>query len=384
MPIYAYDLYQVRRDLNDVLSTIVRDEPRFISCFKPGLAATTQKHEWLEDQISGRSITAVAVSSGTVTAGTADVAKLKAGTLLVIKDDTALFRVEAIASTTTFTVSLVAANGSSTTAIAAGNTLNIAGTPVQEGSANGDGDESGVISDVAYNYTQIFRKDIILTGTALAVSVYGGVDNQINRQTRIALSELTRDLNRLALYGRRVQPTSAANGEFGGLYYFAAQSDGLAVDASAAKLDSFVINDAAQAVLGEGGVPGLILCAPGQARVLSNEYKEQLHIVREDPARGAYVAMIVNEITGQSMQVIADPDVPDAEVWVMDGNGFELAPLQGRAIADEDTTPNGFDGIRRTALGELTLVFKNARQRLCRIHNLKGSTAALAALRSTT
>jgi len=382
MPIYAYDLYQVRRDLNDVLSTIVRDEPRFISCFKPGLAATTQKHEWLEDQISGRSITAVSVSSGTITAAAADVAKLKVGTLLVAKNDTALFRVDSIPTATTFTVSLVAANGSSTAAVADGKILNIAGTPIPEGSTNGDGDETGLLSSVGYNYTQIFRKDIVLTGSALAVSVYGGVDNQINRQTRIALAELTRDLNRLALYGRRVQPTASSKGEFGGLYYFAAQTGGLAVDAAAAALDSFVINDAAQSVLGSGGNPGLILCAPGQARVLSNEYKDQLQIVREDPSRGAYVAMIVNEITGQAMQVIADPDLPDTEAWVMDGNGFELCPLQGRAIADEDTTPGGFDGIRRTALGELTLAFKNAGQRLCRIHNLKGSAAALAAIRS--
>ena len=383
MTVYAYDLYQVRRDLNSVLSTVIRDEPRFISCFNPGVTAINQKHEWLEDQLSGRSVTATAVTSGTVTAAAADVAKLRVGTLLTIVDDTALFRVESVPSSTTFTVSLVAANGSSTTAVAAADVLNIAGTPIGEGSNNGDGEEAGYSTGVAYNYTQIFRKDIVLTGSALAVSVYGGVDNQINRQTRIALGELTRDLNRLALFGRRVQPSSSAKGEFGGLYYFAAGSDGLSVNAASGRFDSFVINDAAQAILGEGGTPAQILCSPGQARVLSNEYKDRLQILREDKLRGSYVAMIVNEISGQSMQVIADPDLPDTEAWVMDGSGFELVPLQDRAIADEDTTPKGFDGLRRTALGELTLVFKNAKQRLCRVHGLKGSAAALAEIRAS-
>lgn len=382
MTVYAYDLYQVRRDLNDVLSTIVRDEPRFISCFKPGVPAMNQKHEWLEDQISGRSVTAASVVDDTVTASAADVAKLKVGSLLVIKDDTALFRVENIPSSTTFTFSLAAANGSATTAIAGDDVLNIAGTPIREGSANGDGEEAGFFTGVEFNYSQIFRKDIVLTGSALAVSVYGGVDNQVNRQTKIALGELTRDLNRLALFGRRVQPSASAKGEFGGLYHFATQPGGLSINASTGRFDSFAINDAAQAVLGEGGTPGQILCSPGQARVLSNEYKDRLHIVREDKTRGAYVAMIVNEITGQAMQVIADPDLPDTEAWIMDGSGFELVPLQGRAIADEDTTPKGFDGIRRTALGELTLVFKNAPQRLCRVYNLKGSAAALAEIRA--
>ncbi len=382
MPLYAYSFQNIKRDLNDVLATIVRDEPRFISSFITGVPATAQKHEWLEDQISGRSLTATAVDANTVTASAADVAKLKIGTLLTIKNDTVLFRVESIPSATTFVVALVAANGSATNAVPAAAVLNIAGTPVKEGSDNGDGEEAYHLSGTEYNYTQIFRKDIILSGSALAVSLNGSVDNQINRQTRIALSELTRDLNRLALFGRRVQPTASAKGEFGGLYCFATKSGGLSVNAAGSAIDSFIINDAAQSVLGEGGDPSQILCSPGQARVLSNEFKDRLQIVREDKIRGAYVAVIVNEITGKTMTIMADPDMPDTEVWVNDVNGFELCPLKGRGIVDEDTTPKGFDGIKRSALGELTLVFKNARQRLCRIYGLKPSLTALAELRA--
>ena len=64
--------------------------------------------------------------------------------------------------------------------------------------------------------------------------------------------------------------------------------------------------------------------------------------------------------------------------------GFGLANLKGRAIADEDATPKGFDGIRRTALGELTFEFRNIRQRCCRVRNLMSSANAIAALRSFT
>ncbi|MBQ9502796.1 MAG: hypothetical protein IJU70_11615, partial [Lentisphaeria bacterium] len=59
-----------------------------------------------------------------------------------------------------------------------------------------------------------------------------------------------------------------------------------------------------------------------------------------------------------------------------------LSNLRGRAISDADSTPRGFDGIRRTALGELTFEFKNAKQRCCRIKAVKASAAALAGLRS--
>ena len=380
MAIYAYSFINKKRDLSDILSTVVKDEPRFISNFKSVQNAAAQKHEWLEDQIVGRSVTANTVSNGNVTASAGDIAKLKVGTLLVLKNDPALFRVTAI-TTDGFTLELAGANGSQTLMPTAGAVLNIVSSPMAEGSVNGDGDETSHMSGSEYNYMQIFRKDIVLTGTAMAVNVYGSIDNQINRQTAFALSELARDLNRVALFGVRREPSAAVRGEAGGLYYFAADG-GLNIDGEANKLDSFMINDAAQAILSEGGEPMQILCSPGQARVLSNEYKQNLQVLRSDDRRGAYVASIVNEISGRGMTIMADPDVPDTDVWVMDTTGLGLASLKGRAISDVDATPQGFDGIKRMAIGELTFEFKNAKQRLCRISNLKSSSEALKALRN--
>jgi hypothetical protein len=380
--LYTYSFQNRKRDLRDVLSTVVKDEPRFISNFNRVEDATQQKHEWLEDQIAGRSVTATGVATMVVTASEADVAKLKVGTLMVIKDDTVLFRVASLDSATTFTVALVAANGSATTTPAANDILHIVSTPMGEATNNGDGEESYHQSDKNHNFCQIFRKDIVLSGSALAVKVYGNVDNQINRQTAFALSEVARDLNRVALFGFPVENSSTAKGSAGGLYYFGTQTGCLSVNAAGNRLDSFIVNDGSQAVMGEGGNPTQILCGTGQARVLSNEYKDKLQIVRADEKRGAYVAVVINEINGRSMTIMADPDIPDTDAWVLDPAGFGLSNLTGRGISDEDATPKGFDGIKRMALGELTLQFKNAKQRLCRIYGLQGSAAALAAIRS--
>ena len=82
------------------------------------------------------------------------------------------------------------------------------------------------------------------------------------------------------------------------------------------------------------------------------------------------------------MTIMADPDMPDGDAWLLDGNCFALAALAGRGITDMDATPNGFDGIRRVAIGELTFEFKNIRQRCCRIKNLMSSSEAIAALRT--
>lgn len=381
--LYSYSFSNKKRDLSDVLSQVVKDEPRFISNFRRGADATSRKHEWLEDQLTGRGITASAAASGVLTVSSADAAKLRVGTLIAAQDDPALFQVNAI-NGTSVTVTLGAANGSTLTAatLSAGKFI-IVSTPMSEASVNGDGEENYAVAGTEYNTTQIFRKEIVLSGSALAVGVYGSVDNQLNRQTAFALSELARDLNRVALFGRRVEATAGVRGEAGGLYYFGTRQGALSLDAQNKPIDSYLINDAAQMLLAEGGDPVQILCSPGQARVISNEYKDRLQVLRSDDRRGAYVAVIVNEINGRGITVMADPDVPQNDVWLIDPAGFALCNLRNRAITDSDATPKGFDGVRRTALGELTFEFKNIKQRVCRITNVQNAADAISAMRMT-
>lgn len=380
MTLYTYSFINKKRDLSDIMSTVIKDEPRFISNFNCRETATAQKHEWFEDQLAGRSVTATGASGNTINASAADLAKLKVGTLLVVQNDSALFQVTAV-NEDSFNVSKVAANGSVTENVNAQDVLNIVSSPMAEGSNSGDGEEAYHQSATEFNCTQIFRKDIIITGSAIAIDVYGGIDNQINRQTAFALGELARDLNRVALFGRRVEAAENVRGEAGGLYFFATREGSMQINANSKKFDSIMVNDAAQAILSAGGDPVQILCSPGQARVLSNEYRDQLQIVRSDDRRGAYVAVIVNEINGRGMTIMADPDMPDHDAFVLDPTGCGLAPLRGRAISDEDATPKGFDGVKRMALGELTFLFKNAKQRICRISGLTPSIETLAAIK---
>ncbi len=382
--LYSYSFANRKRDLSDIFSTIITDEPRFISNFKRVADAAHRKHEWVDDTLAGRSVNATSCTNGSITLSAADAAKLKDGTLIALKDDSALFRVKNISGTAAG-LELVSANGSGLTAATLpgdGGRFIIVSTPMAEGTFNGDGDESNIAGKVDYNCTQIFRKEIVISGTALAMDYSGSADIQLNRQTAFALSDLCRDLNRVALFGRRVEAAPGIRGEAGGLYAFASGNDALQIDASGASLDSCLINDAAQMVMGEGGDPTQILCSPGQARVLSNEYRDKLQILRSDERRGAYVAVIVNEVNGRGLTIMADPDIPDTDAWIIDPAGFGLSALKGRAITDEDATPKGFDGIRRVALGELTFEFRNVLQRVCRISKLKKSAEAIQALRA--
>ena len=381
--LYSYSFSNRKRDLADIFSTVIAEEPRFISCFKQTGDAVHRKHEWMDDRLAGRAVTASA-AGGVLTVSAADAAKLKVGTLLALKDDPALFAVESISGNSA-AVKLASANGSDLSAAelpSGSSSYMIVSTPMAEGTFNGDGDEMGNLGKTDWNSTQIFRKEIVLSGTALAMDYGRNADVLLNRQTAFALAELSRDLNRVALFGRRVEAVPGVRGEAGGLYNFCSGDGALSINAANAVLDSYIINDAAQMVMGEGGEPGQILCSPGQARVLSHEYKDKLQILRSDDRRGAYVAVIVNEVNGRGLTIMADPDVPDGDAWVMDTAGFGIVNLRGRGITDEDATPKGFDGICRVALGELTFEFRNVKQRVCRISKLKKSAESLRQLRA--
>jgi len=378
---YSYDFQNQVRDLGDELSSVIEQGSNILRLFAARPDATQRKHEWLEDQITGsRCVVTDTVSSHQCPMSATDLAKLRVGTLVYVEGDTAVFRVTALDTTyNKATVERVGANGSAKTDPAEGDVLVVMSTPEKEGTTEGENKihQSGH----ADNYTQIFRKDIVLSGSALAIATYG-IENSIQRQTILRLADFSRDLNLQALRGIPVQPSASANGAAGGLFYFGTLDGGLSVDAGSLAFDSFVVNDGAQAIAAEGGNPQVIICSIGQARVLSADMNDKITVVRQDPQRGTFVANVVNDVTGAMMQIFADKAMPDDQAFIVDPDGFGLVALKGRAVWDEDTTPKGFDGIRRTIMGEYTFEFKNAKQRICRVTNLLASATALANKRS--
>ena len=134
--LYTYSFANTRRDLSDIFSTVIKDEPRFISNFKRVADSTARKHEWLEDQISGRAVTALSAAGSILSLSAGEGSKLRKGTLVTLDGDSALFAVEDI-SGDTVTLALASANGSSLTAAtlpAEGGIYKIVSTPMEEAS----------------------------------------------------------------------------------------------------------------------------------------------------------------------------------------------------------------------------------------------------------
>lgn len=393
MSISTIDLLNARVDLSDALSWRAAQTPRFIRLFNmPRSAgsdelgrpiarcATNPEHCWLEgvETPKTKSFTSYEYEDGAGAFTVANSTGWQVGDLFHILGDSAVLRVSSVAGTT-IVPELVAANGSSldlsTYAASGGGVLVFDSRPIQEGSTSGE--DFFMQSHTESNFTQIFRGDVEITGTAQAID-QAGMENAINVQLQYATDAIVRRMNAALVFGVKTRRTASAPGAMGGLYYFGTQSGGLARVYENAPLTMNKINLAAQDVADAGCVPDAIVCGTGQAQVISTFMASQVNIPQGSPIVGTHVDQFVTSAGGAVMKVVVEPSIPDGDVWVCDTRGFALVPLKGRALHTEPGTAPGTDGSRAILLGEYTAEFKNAKQALCRISGLKSSAATLA------
>ncbi|MDO4587888.1 MAG: DUF5309 family protein [Planctomycetia bacterium] len=380
MATFSWELLNKPRDLSDVFMTMIAQRPMFISRFAARPAATNRKHEWLEGTLRPRTISYSAYTKATGVFAVASSAGWNVGDRVRVKGDSAIFEITAVAANS-ITVKFVASNGSATDAIGDiatdASTLYFHNHPIAENSTSGQAMFSQSTTD--YNRTQIFRGDVSISNTALAVATYGN-ENDISLQVKRALLEISREVNDTALFGERSADASASvAGNAGGLYFFGTQLGSLSVAASNDAISLKLLNDAAQNILDAGGTPDMILCGPGQARVISQLMRNQINITPGDSARGSYVNKVVMESTGQIADVVVEPALAamDSDIWVLDSSGLGIVQLGSRQIHSEDATTPGLDGRKFSIIGEITFEFKNAKQKICRISGVQASATSL-------
>ncbi len=372
-------------DLGDTLSTLIVKQPGFINLFPTKAPAKALRHEWLEDSLKPKEVAYLsATAEGVFAFEEAKGAKaFEKGDYVAIKGKTATLKVVAVdESAKTVTTTFVAANGSglaaSTLPTEAG-TLQFLYHPIAEGSE--DGPQKGGKSGKNHNFTQIVRAKVKLSGSLLAIQTHG-LENTVIAQSKRALIDVARELDKIAVFGTRAErDVDDECGRAGGLYDFGLSDGAAEVDASpggtASPLSYRLINDAAEEILNAGARPNAIICGPGQKRVLASLMASQITLSPGDRERGGTVDSIICDLTGEQMRIVVDYNVPDSDVWVVDTDGFGLAPLAGRWGIQKDTTTPRYDGVELTILNEFTLEFKNAAARLARITNLKDSAAFL-------
>lgn len=369
--LYDYSFKNRKRDLTDVFATILRDEPRFISNFRRTSDAVSVCHGYDNDILPVRSFIGRPDAPGVFFIDQHAVPFVHAGTILITDQSPVLYQVAGI-NGNMMAINVVEDNG------------RVVGEHCEE---LGNSDTMFHIMDLtnsipssnmttsAWNAVQNVEFDIVVSDNTFNRNQYNSVDNLVNMHTAFALSSFTRDLNRVALFGRRFEPVgddTALPAEAGGLYYMSKEYNAPIIDADNQRFSMSMINAAVCQLLCRGGEPCQVLCSPGQARILTKEKDVQFEIIRSDERRGAYIASIYGINNSHKLTMVVDPDIPDTDVWVVDPVCFGLS-LGPQSLSDSDNTPAGYSGIIRTVKGALTFEFMNIAQRCLRIKNLKHS-----------
>jgi hypothetical protein len=133
------------------------------------------------------------------------------------------------------------------------------------GMARLEGDDADYVGLVAlgnpFNYTGIFQKGLNVSGTEQAIDQYG-MDNKFAYQARKKVPELLRLVERALFHGVRAAGDAANPRSFGGLGVFITDNT---VGAGGAIAKSHIDN-LAEAVYLDGGVPDLLVINPSVAR----------------------------------------------------------------------------------------------------------------------
>jgi hypothetical protein len=355
--ITSYDFQNQVRDVVPILDYINQNNPKLISKIALGAVARNKTHEWTEGILAGKKF-----------AGTAEG--------LVITADSAAglaigMKVQPVASADVFVVAGVAANKVTVAKLdeAMGNpptektTYKVYGAAVTSGSKTGE--EVAWQGKTRLNYTQIFRKDASLTGTAVATSTYDNANN-MNVQVMNAMELLQADLNFAIWHGRKSLGGANVASTMGGIYEFC---NAIVEDGKGKALSVDTINAVITKIIKAGGRPNVIVMARDLAPAVSAIYKDQVIIGEDSNVRGMYVNKI-KDAFGNILDVVYDDEVPAGHLWIMDINKIKLSPMEGRTFTDKDSTLPGFDGFSRSIIGEYTLEIYNPDECFGRIENI--------------
>jgi hypothetical protein len=356
--IYNTDVFQgIAEDVSPLISMISPSETPLLEALGDApYPATNVLHEWLEDKLSpttlgtsltiNDSATALSVHSGGSTVGTF----ITVGA--VMKENTTGEYVQVTATSAT-TLTIARGFGSTTAAtITAGEEFTVIAMSALEG-ADVSTDTSRPRSRLT-NYCQIFKEDVIVSGTDRAVSNIGLAD-EYEYQVGKKVKESLRDLETAVILGKLSGNTlgsSTAYRTMKGLWDFLATNS-----TSVATLSASVLDDVIQAAWGNGAQDlDVIVADPTWGRLIDGLNSSRVQVANNDPVYRQQVTMYAGSFA--ELPVIKSRWMPNKSVMVLATDRVNVLPLKGRSFQHELVSKTG-DSTKGMVLGEYVLEVMN-------------------------
>lgn len=325
--------------------------------------AESYKHEWLEDELSPRTDAINFTTTYSTVATTFVVdngAYFVAGQVIFFPRTKEVCRVTGVSSNTlTVTRNLNAdANGFQP---ADNDEIVILGDAEAEGATSPTANT--VKKTAKYNYTQIFRRSVEITGTLAATKAYGGNDLQWQRK-KSGIDHM-RDMERSFFFGQRNENTGGSTPvrTMGGIQYYVTTN---VTDVSAALTEATLITFI-RTVMTNGAGPKMLFCAPAVLDAIAGFARGKLLTSRSDQTYGLNIVKYVTP--HGDVMLVRQPIFSGSTTGIggyavcLDMENIQMFYLQGRApklLLNRQA--NDYDGQKDEYLTEATLAVYNEKQ----------------------
>lgn len=356
----------IAEDVSDVISMISPFEtPVLDRLSQAPRPATNVLHEWLEDHLNPNTVTSSTLATATTGATSIELAKdthtggavtnfLQAGAVIQVESTGEYLQITAI-SGDYITVSREF-GGTTAATIAAGTALFVISDAALEGA-----DVAGDISRPRVrknNYTQIFKKDIIVSGTVQATQQLGGISDEMDYQRTQRLRESLRDLEKAVIRGKtsgNSLGSSSAYRTFDGI--LARLTTNITTLTAAASLGVSQLNDIVKTAWDNGGTDvDLIVADAAFKKQIDSFNTTRVEVQNRDERFHQRVSMF--ESTYGDLEVALGRWMPTNSLMVISTQRVHVVPLRGRSYQFVPVSRTG-DAEKGMVVGEYTVEVHN-------------------------
>lgn len=351
----------VAEDVSEEISMISPFEtPLLDRLSQASRPATSVLHEWLEEKLNPNTLatsgTLDQASTGPLSvhdgAGADAAIYMQVGAVLQVSDTGEYLQVTAV-SGDDLTVSRAFGGTTADTITAGTSELFFISDAALEGA-----DVSGDISRPRVrqtNYTQIFKKDVIVSGTVQSVRQLGGISDEMGHQRDMRLRESVRDLEKAVIRGRSSGNSLGSSSAYRTM-------DGLLNRittnvTSTATLTPSILNDIIKTAWDNGGTDlDLIVADSAFKRIIDDFNSTRIDVVNRDERFHNRVSFF--ESTYGVQEVILDRWMPANSLMVISTQRCHVVPLAGRSFRFVPVSRTG-DAEKGMILGEYTVEVMN-------------------------
>lgn len=352
---------ELREDVSDTISDISpKETPLLDRLTPPQNAAGNVLHEWLEDSLAPSTIVSSTAISTDLTGmavhvgGAAVAGYLQVGAVIKNKTTGEHLQITGISGNT---VTIVRGFGSTTPAVgAAGHEYFVIAAAALEG-ADVSRDTSRPRARRS-NYLQIFKADIIVSGTMQSTSKLGGIADEYAYQKQQRLKEVIRDLEKAVILGKSSGNTlgsESAYRTFRGIW------DSLTTNAtSTGTMTPDVLDTIIQGAWDYGATDlDLIVVDARWKRAIDNFQSSRINVVQGSGYDENYKARVTQyDSTFGVMDVMLNRWMPQNSMMVISSGRIKVVPLQNRTFTHQEVARTG-DSMKGMIVGEYTVEVKN-------------------------